>query len=309
MIRVAVGSFESPTLDYALIAPMLVVFGAALVGVLVEAFVPRRVRGPVQPALGLGALVASFAVLVWVTAPEAGATAAEATVAMDKTSVFLQGTVLLLSFVAMLLFAERGVDPSGDAFAPSAASIPGSEGERELVAVGARQTEIWPLAMFSVAGMMLFPAANDLLTMFVALEVLSLPLYLMVGLARRRRLLSQEAAIKYFLLGSFSSAFFLFGSALLFGFAGSIRLGAIHDALGTQVGLDPLLLLGTGMVAVGLLFKVGAVPFHAWVPDVYQGSPTAVTAFMAASTRSPRSGRSSGCSTSRSATTAGTGAP
>ena len=143
MIRVAVGSFESPTLDYALIAPMLVVFGAALVGVLVEAFVPRRVRGPVQPALGLGALVASFAVLVWVTAPEAGATAAEATVAMDKTSVFLQGTVLLLSFVAMLLFAERGVDPSGDAFAPSAASIPGSEGERELVAVGARQTEIW----------------------------------------------------------------------------------------------------------------------------------------------------------------------
>ncbi|HUW16822.1 MAG TPA: NADH-quinone oxidoreductase subunit NuoN [Actinomycetes bacterium] len=285
MIRVAVGSFESPTLDYALIAPMLVVFGAALVGVLVEAFVPRRVRGPVQPALGLGALVASFAVLVWVTAPEAGATAAEATVAMDKTSVFLQGTVLLLSFVAMLLFAERGVDPSGDAFAPSAASIPGSEGERELVAVGARQTEIWPLAMFSVAGMMLFPAANDLLTMFVALEVLSLPLYLMVGLARRRRLLSQEAAIKYFLLGSFSSAFFLFGSALLFGFAGSIRLGAIHDALGTQVGLDPLLLLGTGMVAVGLLFKVGAVPFHAWVPDVYQGSPTAVTAFMAASTK------------------------
>jgi len=285
VIRVAVGSFESPTLDYALIAPMLVVFGAALVGVLVEAFVPRRVRGPVQPALGLGALVASFAVLVWVTAPEAGATAAEATVAMDKTSVFLQGTVLLLSFVAMLLFAERGVDPSGDAFAPSAASIPGSEGERELVAVGARQTEIWPLAMFSVAGMMLFPAANDLLTMFVALEVLSLPLYLMVGLARRRRLLSQEAAIKYFLLGSFSSAFFLFGSALLFGFAGSIRLGAIHDALGTQVGLDPLLLLGTGMVAVGLLFKVGAVPFHAWVPDVYQGSPTAVTAFMAASTK------------------------
>ena len=284
-MRLAVESFESPTFAYALIAPMLVVFGAALAGVLVEAFLPRRIRGPVQPVLALGALVASFVVLVWVTAPEAGSTAAEATVVMDKASVFLQGTVLLLSFVAMLLFAERRVDPSGDAFAPSAASIPGSEGERELVAVGARQTEIWPLAMFSVAGMMLFPAANDLLTMFVALEVLSLPLYLMVGMARRRRLLSQEAAIKYFLLGSFSSAFFLFGSALLFGFAGSIRLGAIHDALGTQVGLDPLLLMGTGLVAVGLLFKVGAVPFHSWVPDVYQGSPTAVTAFMAASTK------------------------
>jgi NADH-quinone oxidoreductase subunit N len=284
-MRLAVGSFESPTFNYALIAPMLVVFGAALVGVLVEAFAPRRMRAAGQPVLALGALVVALAVLVWVTAPEAGATAAEATVVLDKASVFLQGTVLVLSFVAMLLFAERRVDPSGDAFAPSAASIPGSEGERELVAAGARQTEIWPLAMFSVGGMMLFPAANDLLTMFVALEVLSLPLYLMVGMARRRRLLSQEAALKYFLLGSFSSAFFLFGSALLFGYAGSIQLGAIHDALSTQVGLDPLLLLGTGMVAVGLLFKVGAVPFHAWVPDVYQGSPTAVTAFMAAATK------------------------
>ncbi|MDH4354216.1 MAG: NADH-quinone oxidoreductase subunit N, partial [Actinomycetota bacterium] len=117
-MRLAVESFESPTFAYALIAPMLVVFGAALAGVLVEAFLPRRIRGPVQPVLALGALVASFVVLVWVTAPEAGSTAAEATVVMDKASVFLQGTVLLLSFVAMLLFAERRVDPSGDAFAP-----------------------------------------------------------------------------------------------------------------------------------------------------------------------------------------------
>jgi NADH-quinone oxidoreductase subunit N len=283
--RLAVEAFQTPSFDYGLIGPMLVVFGAATLGILVEAFAPRRVRSSVQLVLALGGLVVAFVLLVTVTAPDAGVLTAQGTVAMDKVSVFLQGTVLVLSFVAFLLFAERRVDPSGDAFAPSGASIPASQGERELVAAGVRQSEIWPLAMFSVAGMMLFPAANDLLTMFIALEVLSFPLYLIVGLSRRRRLLSQEAALKYFMLGAFSSAFFLFGSALLFGYSNSIVFGGIHDALGTTVGQDPLLMIGTAMVAVGLLFKIGAVPFHSWVPDVYQGAPTPVTAFMAASTK------------------------
>jgi NADH-quinone oxidoreductase subunit N len=139
--------------------------------------------------------------------------------------------------------------------------------------------------MFAVSGMLLFPAANDLLTMFVALEVLSLPLYLLCGMARRRRLLSQEAALKYFLLGAFSSAFFLFGSALVYGFAGSLLLSDIDAALGARVGQEGLLLAGVGLIAVGLMFKVGAAPFHAWTPDVYQGAPTPVTGFMAACTK------------------------
>jgi NADH-quinone oxidoreductase subunit N len=139
--------------------------------------------------------------------------------------------------------------------------------------------------------MLLFPASDDLLTMFVALEVLSLPLYLLCGLARRRRLLSQEASLKYFLLGAFSSAFFLFGTAMLYGFASSVRLPDIAKALsitdpGTSaVGRDGLMLLGVAMLVVGLLFKVGAAPFHAWTPDVYQGAPTPVTGFMAACTK------------------------
>jgi NADH-quinone oxidoreductase subunit N len=145
--------------------------------------------------------------------------------------------------------------------------------------------------LFSVGGMLLFPASNDLLTMFVALEVLSLPLYLMCGLARRRRLLSQEASLKYFLLGAFSSAFFLYGTALLYGFAGSVRLSAIGDAISGRAGGTPvlqkegLLLLGIALLVVGLLFKVGASPFHVWTPDVYQGAPTPVTGFMAACTK------------------------
>jgi proton-translocating NADH-quinone oxidoreductase chain N len=120
--------------------------------------------------------------------------------------------------------------------------------------------------------------------MFVALEVLSLPLYLLCGLARRRRLLSQEAAVKYFLLGAFSSAFFLYGTALLYGYAGSVRLSDIATAISTQAGTEPMLLAGVALLSVGLLFKMGAVPFQVWKPDVYQGAPTAITALMASCT-------------------------
>src|SRR5699024_5936528 len=106
-----------------------------------------------------------------------------------------------------------------DAFAAQASSVPGSPSESMADRVGIAQTEVFPLAMFAIGGMMLFPAAGDLITMFIALEVLSLPLYLLCGLARYRRFISQEAALKYFLLGAFSSAFFIFGSALLYGYA------------------------------------------------------------------------------------------
>ncbi len=120
--------------------------------------------------------------------------------------------------------------------------------------------------------------------MFVALEVLSLPLYLLCGLARRRRLLSQEAAVKYFLLGAFSSAFFLYGMALLYGFAGSVRLSDIAAAAQTSTANTTLLSGGIALLGLGLLFKIGAVPFHSWKPDVYQGAPTPITALMASCT-------------------------
>jgi NADH-quinone oxidoreductase subunit N len=133
--------------------------------------------------------------------------------------------------------------------------------------------------------MLLFTVSSDLITLFVALEVLSLPLYLMAGLARRRRLASQEAALKYFLLGAFSSAFFLFGIAYLYGYSDSITFAGIAAAITGGAANDVFLLIGISFVSVGLLFKVSAVPFHSWAPDVYQGSPTAVTAFMAAATK------------------------
>src|SRR6202043_243646 len=182
----------------------------------------------------------------------------------------------------VLLIADSSRDDQ--TFVAQAATTPGSAEERAAQLAGAAHTEIYPLTLFAVAGMLLFPAANDLLTMFVALEVLSLPLYLLCGLARRRRLLSQEAAMKYFLLGSFSSAFFLFGVAMLYGFAGSVSLSDIASAAaGTTSGTE-LLYAGLALLGLGLLFKIGAVPFHSWKPDVYQGAPTPITALMASCT-------------------------
>jgi len=131
--------------------------------------------------------------------------------------------------------------------------------------------------------MMLFTVASDLITLFVALEVFSLPLSLLAGLARRRRLLSQESALKYFLLGAYASAFFLFGAAFLYGYSGTISLVGISAAVGSAN--DVFLLIGIIFISVGLLFKVSAVPFHSWTPDVYQGAPTPITAFMAACTK------------------------
>jgi NADH-quinone oxidoreductase subunit N len=274
---------NAPTIEYAELLPMLIVFGAAVIGVIIEAFVPRPPRHLLQVGLALVALIAAFVAVIRLAGTSL--VGAAGSVAIDGPTLFLQGAILVLAAISVLFFAERRLEGGGDAFAPSASTLPGGDAERTLVTTGVLQTEVYPLTMFAIGGMLLFPAANDLLTLFVALEVLSLPLYLLAGMARRRRLLSQEAALKYFLLGAFSSAFFLFGAALIYGFAGSVRLSDIDAALGARVGQEGLLLTGVGLIAVGLLFKVSAAPFHSWTPDVYQGAPTPVTGFMAACTK------------------------
>ncbi len=284
----AATSISPPHIQYSQLSPMLVVFGVAVAGVLVEAFVPRAARRAVHLVLTLGGLAVAFVLTVVIASSSsifaghsAGRIAAGA-VGVDRPTLFIQGTILVLAFVSVLLIAESSHDVSP--FAAQAAAVPGSAEEREGLLAGISHTEIYPLTLFAIGGMLLFPASNDLLTMFVALEVLSLPLYLLCGLARRRRLLSQEAAMKYFLLGAFSSAFFLFGIALLYGFAGSVQLSAIAAAASSNVASSTLLFAGLALVGLGLLFKIGAVPFHGWKPDVYQGAPTPVTALMASCT-------------------------
>jgi NADH-quinone oxidoreductase subunit N len=279
----AAPAFSAPQIEWGQLSPLLIVFGAATVGVLVEGFAPRRARYPIHLVLSFSALIGAFVAVVLLAGTQN--IAAEGAIAIDGPTLFLQGTTLLLAIVAVMTIAERSLESGADAFAPQAAALPGSVQERVVTSAGVTQTEVFPLTLFVVGGMLLFPAANDLLIMFVALEVLSLPLYLLCGIARRRRLLSQEAALKYFLLGSFSSAFFLYGVALLYGYAGTVELGGIADAVAAGTSGDALLLIGTAMLAVGLLFKIGAAPFHAWTPDVYQGAPTPITGFMAAVTK------------------------
>jgi NADH-quinone oxidoreductase subunit N len=270
--------FVTPKLEYVALLPMLIIFAGAIIGVLVEAFAKQSLRKFIHslltPTTLLLALFQVFANKDLVTT-----NAAINSVVIDGPVIIAQGTILILTLISLLFILDV------DSFAPEASALPGSEEERKALAIGKQQTEIFPLLLFSVAGMMLFPAANDLITLFIALEVLSLPLYLMAGLSRRRRLFSQESALKYFLLGAYSSAFFIFGAAFLYGYSGSIQFSQIRNAVVGSSGNDVLLLIGIVFLSVGLLFKVGAVPFHAWTPDVYQGAPTPITGFMAAVTK------------------------
>ena len=285
-------SFVAPTVDWVYLVPILVVLGAGVLGVLVEAFVPARVRRTTQVVLALVATAVSFATIVrlWgdpaVQGLESGVPGVRVlggSMVVDHFGLAIQGTVVLLAFLALLVIADR-TSTGQDAFAPTAAAVPGSPYEDLARRKGLEQTEVYPLVLFAVGGMMIFPATGNLLVMFVALEVLSLPLYVLSAMARRRRLLSQEASLKYFLLGAFSSAFFLFGTALLYGYAGSVYFGDLSKAIASgPLAMNGLLVPGAFLVFVGLLFKVGAVPFHAWTPDVYQGAPTPVTGFMAVS--------------------------
>jgi NADH-quinone oxidoreductase subunit N len=278
-----VSDFQSPSIAYHALMPIIIPAGAAMVGVLVDAFVPAVARWRVQVGVALagllGALVACAAL-----AGDHIVTASTA-VSVDGPTLFLQGTIAVLGIGSVLLVADRSPGLDGGSFVAQAATTPGSSEERADALGGRVQTEVFPLMMFAVSGMMLFPASNDLLILFVALEVLSLPLYLLCGLARRRRLLSQEAALKYFLLGAFSSAFFLYGVALLYGYSGGISLSGIQVAAVAGTHSDTLLFLGLALLSVGLLFKIGAAPFHSWIPDVYQGAPTPITAFMASATK------------------------
>ncbi len=273
----------APSVAYGALSPILIVLGAAVVGVLVEGFVAAPRRRAVQVVVSVAGLLGAL-VAVILLAGERRLTV-QGAVAVDGPALFMQGTLCVLGITAILLLSEDSLDSSGGDIVSQASVRPGTREDLLLLEHQGIQTEVYPLALFALGGMLLFPACNNLLLMFVALEVLSLPLYLMCGLARRRRLLSQEAAVKYFLLGAFASAFFLYGVALIYGYAGTVDLGGVFTATGLAAKNDLLLFLGIAMLAVGLLFKTGAVPFQAWTPDVYQGAPTAVTALMAACTK------------------------
>ncbi|GAA1849835.1 NADH-quinone oxidoreductase subunit NuoN [Myceligenerans crystallogenes] len=296
--------FVAPEIPWVALTPLLIVLGTGVVGVLIEAFVPDRARRVTQIVLTLAALAGALVAVgvLWDLMQRTLGATSEAEVLLDPEvlggSMFLtpfaigaQAIVVVMAILGVLVVADR-TSTGEDAFAPTAAAVPGTRYEDLARTAGLRQTEIYPLLLFAAGGMMLFASTNDLIVMFIALEVLSLPLYVLCATARRRRILSQEAAAKYFLLGAFASALFIFGAALIYGFGGSVNLAQVssqaRQALeqgGLGEGMPQLYLAGVVLVVVGLLFKVGAVPFHAWTPDVYTGAPTPITGFMAAATK------------------------
>jgi NADH-quinone oxidoreductase subunit N len=248
-----------PQVDWRAIAPELALAVAGVVLLLVVAFWPRAGRN-LLAGLTLAGLAVAAALTAWNWDLER--VAFEGAVSLDGITRYARAILLAVGVLATLMVAQ------GDA----------REGEPDD-----SPPEVFPLLLFALLGMVLLAAASDLLVVFIALEILSLSLYVLAG--ETRRLAAQEAAMKYFLLGAFSSAFLLYGIALCYGATGSTNLLAIARATGDPTSDGTLLLAGVGLLAVGFCFKVSAVPFHMWTPDVYQGTPTPVAAFMAAATK------------------------
>jgi NADH-quinone oxidoreductase subunit N len=234
------------------IVPMTCVAAAAIAAMTAEAFRAPGERMPIGP-LGLiglsGAAIAS--VLLW----NEDASSFNLVVA-DKFGLFVTWVLIIVGVLSLAISGptlDHGRLPRGEYYA---------------------------LMLFGLAGMMLMATAADLLLIFLALEVLSLAVYVLTGI-RRDSPASSEAALKYFLLGAFSSAFFLYGIAFTFGLTGSTRLDRIGTAMAAAaLAPQPLHLLAIGFLLVGFAFKISAVPFHMWTPDAYEGAPTAVTGFM-----------------------------
>jgi NADH-quinone oxidoreductase subunit N len=262
LLAQAVEPIPVPRVDWRAIAPELALAGAGVVLLLVVAFRPGARRG-LLAGLTLAGLAVAAALTAWNW--DLQQVAFEGAVSLDGITRYARLVLLAVGALATLMAAQgrapEAEDPAGEEAPP----------------------EVFPLLLFALTGMVLLAAASDLLVVFIALEILSLSLYVMAGATRR--MAAQEAAMKYFLLGAFSSAFLLYGIALCYGATGTTNLLGIARGSVDPTGDGTLLLAGIGLLAVGFLFKVAAVPFHMWTPDVYQGAPTPVTAFMAAGTK------------------------
>ena len=238
--------------DLQAVIPIFIVVATALITLAVEAFRGQDERLPLG-ILGLIGLAGAGAasVMLW-----GHNRVSLGVVRADNFALFINGILIVVGVLTILF--------SGDVI------------EREELPAG----EYYALVLFSISGMMLMASATDLLVVFVALEILSLGVYVLTAI-RRSSLAGAEGGFKYFLLGAFSSAFFLYGVALTYVLSGSTRLDQIAQVIaGHSTAPTPFVLIAVGLVMVGFAFKVSAVPFHMWTPDAYQGAPTIVTGFM-----------------------------
>jgi NADH-quinone oxidoreductase subunit N len=252
---------SSPEIDWQGLAPLLATTGGAIVVLLASLFAGPAVQRALVPGLAAAALVVAivFSVVNW--EPGEVAPIVEGALAIDTLALFMS----ILFYVAGL--AAIALSLRWDSVQESGAG------------------EYFCLMLGSIAGMTILAGAENLVTLFVGLELLSIPLYVLCASSVRNRR-SLESGLKYLVIGSVGSATLLYGLAFVYGATGSTDLDAIGAAIGDTVSAgDPLLLTGVALAAVGLAFKASVAPFHQWTPDVYQGAPTPVTAFMAVATK------------------------
>jgi NADH-quinone oxidoreductase subunit N len=257
----AAGSIPRPHIRYEAILPELVMLGGAILLLAVASLVRRTMRVSVATAgtVLVSGTALGFAIWQWADQQDHGS------FTTVKQAVVVDG---LSALVAILV--------------PCAMILTALIGDGYLRREGIEGPEFHVLAMVSASGAMVMAQANDLIVVFLGLEILSIALYVLAAM-NHRRAVSGEAALKYFILGGFSSAVFVYGIALTYGATGSTNLTQIADFLSRNVVVsDGLLLAGLGLLLVGFSFKIAAVPFHMWTPDVYQGAPSPVTGFMAA---------------------------
>ena len=254
-------TFVGPPVDWFALSPMLVLLGAAMVllvgGSLVSHW-PRHVFALFTAAAGAASMILSF--FLWDNITDGGAK-------------LLIGGALRFDVFAMFVTITISVG------VVLVAMVTDDYLRREEL----DGPEVYALYLLAAIGGIIMGSANDLIVLFLGLEILSIAFYVMAA-SHRRRIESQEAGIKYFVLGGFSSAFFLYGIAMVYGTAGSTNFTRIVDSFNSNIPAvrhDAFVLAGVALLLVGLGFKIAAVPFHFWTPDVYQGAPTPVTSFMA----------------------------
>jgi NADH-quinone oxidoreductase subunit N len=243
----------TPEIDLISLAPVLVLSVFTMLVMLMDLFIGKNKSGLVFISLTglLLTAVSSFAKTDWPVRSFGGS------YVVDHLSVFFTMVFCISSALAILISVEYN--------------------RREKIRVG----EYYSLILFCTVGMIILASSTDLIMIFLGIEIVSLCLYVLAGI-RRGDVRSSEAALKYFLLGAFATGFLLYGMTLLYGTTGTTKLAGIAEAIGSgQTASHPMMLMGMVLLVLGFGFKVAAVPFHMWTPDVYQGAPTPVTAFLA----------------------------
>ncbi|HZN88058.1 MAG TPA: NADH-quinone oxidoreductase subunit N [Thermoleophilaceae bacterium] len=259
---IAASEVKAPVIDYKELSPLLALAGGMVVVLMVGLLRQRFVRRALVPALSAGALLIAIGLTIWIWEPGDRQPIIEGALSVDALALGISVLFYVAGLVTIVLSLRAN--------APSEAG----HGEYHALLLG------------SIAGMVVLAQAENLVTLFIGIELLSIPLYVLCATELRQRV-SLESGLKYLVVGSVGSATLLYGLAMIYGATGSMQFGGIGSAIGGDElsATDPLLLTGIALAATGLAFKASVAPFHQWTPDVYQGAPTPITTFMAVATK------------------------